>query len=52
VSLWTKLNVSDEGLVMLSCEHGNESSNSIKRWEFINQICNYQLLRKDSAPLS
>jgi hypothetical protein len=31
------------------CEHANELSVSIKSWEFLEQLRNYQLL-KDSAP--
>ena len=32
-----------------SCEHGNESSGSIKFGEFPDKPMNYQLLRRDSA---
>jgi hypothetical protein len=32
-----------------SCEHGNEPSGSIKRWEFIEWLHNWQLLKEDSA---
>jgi hypothetical protein len=38
------------GLVMNSCEHGNEPSGSIKDGEFFDYLCDYQLLKKDSAP--
>jgi hypothetical protein len=31
------------------CEHGNETSDSIKCWEFLHQLSNYHLLKKDSA---
>jgi len=32
------------------CEHSNEHSVSIKGGECINQLCDYQLVKKDSAP--
>lgn len=32
------------------CDHGNELTVSIKCWEFLKQLRNYQLLKKDSAP--
>jgi hypothetical protein len=32
-----------------SCEHGNEPSGSIKGGEFVGQLCDCQLLKKDSA---
>jgi hypothetical protein len=31
------------------CEHGNEISDSIKGGEFLDQLSDYQLLKKDSA---
>jgi hypothetical protein len=33
-----------------SCEHGNEPSGSIKCWEFLEWLHNWQLLKKSSAP--
>jgi hypothetical protein len=33
-----------------SCEHGNEPSGSIKFWEFLEWLHNWQLLMKSSAP--
>jgi hypothetical protein len=33
-----------------SCEHGNEPSGSIKYWEFLEQLHNWQRLKKRSAP--
>jgi hypothetical protein len=32
------------------CEHGNEPSGSIKGGEFLDQLNEYWLLKKDSAP--
>jgi hypothetical protein len=34
------------------CEHGNEPSGSIKCWEILEWLCNWQLLKKGSAPWS
>jgi hypothetical protein len=31
------------------CEHGNEHSVSIKGGEFVDQLSDYQLLKKNSA---
>jgi hypothetical protein len=33
-----------------SCEHGNEPSGSIKSWEVLEWLHNWQLLKKGSAP--
>jgi hypothetical protein len=33
-----------------SCEHGNEPSDSIKCWEVLEQLHNWKLLKKGSAP--
>jgi hypothetical protein len=33
-----------------SCEHGNETSGSIKCWEVAEYLHNWRLLKKDSAP--
>jgi hypothetical protein len=33
-----------------SCERGNEPSGSIKRWEVLELLHNWQLLKKGSAP--
>jgi hypothetical protein len=35
-----------------SCEHGNEPSGSIKGLGFLYYMSDYQLLKKDYAPLS
>jgi hypothetical protein len=33
-----------------SCGSGNEPSGSIKRWEVLEKLQNWQLLKKGSAP--
>jgi hypothetical protein len=33
-----------------SCERGNESLGSIKRWEVLEWLYNWQLLKKGSDP--
>jgi hypothetical protein len=33
-----------------SCERGNEPSDSITRWEVLEGLHNWQLLKKGSAP--
>jgi hypothetical protein len=33
-----------------SCERGNEPSGSVKRWEVLEWLHNWQLLKKGSAP--
>jgi hypothetical protein len=38
------------GPVEGSCEHGNESSSSIKCWEVLEWLHNWRLLKKGSAP--
>jgi hypothetical protein len=43
--IWLRIRAS-EG----SCEHGNEPSVSIKRWEVLEWLHNWQLLKKGSAP--
>jgi hypothetical protein len=43
---------SGEGLVEGSCEHGNEPSGSIKRWEILEWLHNWRLLKKGLAPRS
>jgi hypothetical protein len=35
-----------------SCEHGNEPSGSIKCWEILEYLHNWQFLVKDSPPWS
>jgi hypothetical protein len=35
-----------------SCEHGNESSGSIKCWKVLEELHNWQLLKKGSGPWS
>jgi hypothetical protein len=32
------------------CEHGNESSGSIKCWEALEELHNWELLKTGSAP--
>jgi hypothetical protein len=32
------------------CEHGDEPPGSIKCWEVLEQLYNWQLLKKGSAP--
>jgi hypothetical protein len=38
--------------VASSCEHDHESSGSIKGGEFLDQLSDYQLFKKDSVPWS
>jgi hypothetical protein len=33
-----------------SCKHGNESSGSIRYWEFFGWLHNWRLLNKGSVP--
>jgi hypothetical protein len=33
-----------------SCEHGNETSGSIKCWKSLEELHNWQLHKKGSAP--
>jgi hypothetical protein len=33
-------------------EHGNETSGSIKCWEILEELSDWRLLKKDSAPWS
>jgi len=42
----------DRGPMVGSCEHGNEPSDFMKGREFLNQVNDYYLLKKDSAPQS
>jgi len=37
---------------MGSCEHGNASSGSMKGWEYLDQLSDYQPFKKDSVPWS
>jgi hypothetical protein len=41
---------SGQGPVATSYEHGNEPSGYIQGEEFLNQMSDYRLLRKDSGP--
>jgi hypothetical protein len=41
---------SRQGPVDGPCGHGNESSSSIKRWEILEGLSDWRLLKKDSAP--
>jgi hypothetical protein len=34
-----------------SCEHGNETSGSIRSGEFLDQLGDYKLVRKDSCSM-
>jgi hypothetical protein len=43
------INVTGQGPVEGSCENGNKLSISIKRWEVLEQIHNWRLLKKDFA---
>jgi hypothetical protein len=49
VRVWTGIYWLRAGSRMGSCEHGNELSGSINDREFLNQLSDYQLLKKDSA---
>jgi hypothetical protein len=40
----------EKGQVEGSCERGNEPSGSIKRWEVLEWLHNWQLLKKGSSP--
>jgi hypothetical protein len=42
---------SGQGPVAGCCKHDNESSASIRGGKFLDQLSDYQLLKKDSAPL-
>jgi hypothetical protein len=33
-----------------SCEHGNKPSGSVKFWEILEQLSDWRLLKRDSAP--
>jgi hypothetical protein len=35
-----------------SCQHGNELSGSVKCWEVLEQLSDWWLLKKGSAPWS
>jgi hypothetical protein len=41
---------SGQGSVKGSFERGNEPSGSVKRWEILEWLHNWQLLKKSSAP--
>jgi hypothetical protein len=41
---------SGEGPVEGSCERGDEPRGSIKCWEVLEQLHNWRLLKKSSAP--
>jgi hypothetical protein len=40
------------GQVQGSCDHGNESSGSITCWEVLEELCDWRIVKKSSAPLS
>jgi hypothetical protein len=46
--MWLRKGTSVEG----SCEHGNEPSGSTKCWKILEQLRDWPLLKKDSAPQS
>jgi hypothetical protein len=39
-----------QGSVAGSCEHGNEPSDFMKCWKFLEWLCECWLLNKDSVP--
>jgi hypothetical protein len=41
-----------QGPVECSCEHGNEPSCSIRCWEILEQLSDWRLFKKNSAPWS
>jgi hypothetical protein len=41
-----------QGVLLGCCEYCNEHSGYVKGGEFLNQISNYQFIRKDSAAWS
>jgi hypothetical protein len=43
---------SGHGPMVVSCEHDNEQTTSIKSGESLDQLSDYQLLKEDSAPWS
>jgi hypothetical protein len=45
-----KIDLREIGPVEGSCEHGNEPSCSIKCWEYLEWLHNWQHLKKGSAP--
>jgi hypothetical protein len=32
------------------CEHNNDPSGTVKGMEFLENVCDYEILKKDSAP--
>jgi hypothetical protein len=48
---WIHLN-QDRDQLEGSCEHGNESSCSIKYWEILEYLSDWRLLKKGSTPWS
>jgi hypothetical protein len=46
---WVDL-AQDKGPLEGSCEHGDKPSGSIKCWEVLEWLQNWQLLKKGSAP--
>jgi hypothetical protein len=44
-SIWLRIGTSG-----VSCEHSNEPSGSIKCWEVLEWLHNWQILKKGSAP--
>jgi hypothetical protein len=52
MKVWTGFNWLKQGPVADSCDHSNESSDSIKGRGTVEQLSDYQLRNKDSAPWS
>jgi hypothetical protein len=49
--MWTDSSDTQQGPVVGSCEHGNEPLSFIKGGEFIDQLSDYELFKKDSSSL-
>jgi uncharacterized metal-binding protein len=47
-SIWIR--IGRPGSFLFSCEYDNEFSGSIKRWEVLEWLHNWRLLKKGSAP--
>jgi hypothetical protein len=48
--VWTELIWLRIRIIGGMCEYGNEHSASIMFWKFLDQLRNYQLLKKGSVP--
>jgi hypothetical protein len=49
MSLWTGSPIPEECAVVRYCEHDNETWGSTEAGKFLDQLSDYQFLRKDSA---